>query len=177
MAGADDQDRKAGPLPAAQLFSAAQALGFPPWLDGPEMATPVNATPWQTCLSAVRRGAALAHRAGWTALLCAAVDALACRKVSAVAALVGGSVLDRDAQPRDLDCVIFYAADAAGGDLGWLGAFQQEQQAAGLDLRLVPADADPLILVRAASFFTTLYAASRSGPVPPRGLVLIDCRC
>lgn len=154
----------------------ASARGFPPWLGPIAAATPLNATPYVAALTSLRSGNVLAHRSRLVVALVAALDELRSRSVMPVAALIGGSVLDAAPEPGDLDCVIFYAMKAGDeAPVGWLKEAQSAWRSRGLDARLIPADTDPLMLIKATSFFTSLYARTKTSDRLTRGLVLIDC--
>jgi hypothetical protein len=161
-----------------ESFANAAARGFPPFLGSVQSSTPFNSTPYVAHLRAVAEGRIMSNRAALLRELVVAVDELAVLGLEAVAALLGGSVLGSKPDPADLDCILFYRQRegvAAGAGEG-LAAFQRRMKQRRLDLRLIPADGDPLILIKAVSFFTTLFAQSKNESPIGRGLVLLDCR-
>jgi len=160
-----------------EAFAQAERLHFPQFV-GPEGAsTPINATPYVASLSDLRQKNALKHRGRLMALLVQCVDDLRGRGVDPVAALLGGSAIGPKADPSDLDCVVFYEARRHGiRDFSWMAGFQMSSKAKGLDLRLMPLDGDPILLIKAISFFSTLYVKNAGDNKIIRGLVLVDCR-
>lgn len=93
------------------------------------------------------------------------------------AMLVGGSMLDLNVQaPRDLDAVVFYAAQdgvASPTIAEALSRLTEASKAHGLDLRFVPTDASPLITIKAACYFAMLYASDRADVAARKGALLI----
>ena len=89
------------------------------------------------------------------------------------AVLIGGSFADPKAEnPRDLDTVCFYL----GSDAISMALLKQTAQAAhanGIDMRFVPYDADPAAALKACSFFTLLYARTRSSAEMTKGAILL----
>jgi len=155
-------------------FRAAEAAGFPPFLEGPHRSTAFNASPYSVTLAALAAGQALAGRRVWIDRLIAVLDRLPQSGAEAQFVLLGGSLLDAGADPKDLDCVIFYRS-ATSAPLGDLAALQARACAEGVDARLMPSDGDPLVFARALLFYGMLYSASRDLRLR-RGVVLVDCR-
>lgn len=92
-----------------------------------------------------------------------------------VALLVGGSILvKRNALPKDIDCVFFYSA-ARDADLvpTRLHQLWGEAREASVDVRFVPYDADPLVVLKACSFFSVLYGRTRRSAELSRGSVIV----
>jgi hypothetical protein len=156
-------------------YEEAERRDFPPFILPDGKSTPLNATPYVTTLGALRAGRALAKRRTLIDALIMALAELAARGVEPVAARRGGSAIGPKAHPADLDCVIFYRARDAVPDLGWLPGFQRDAKSRALDMRLVPIDSDPLMVIKYTSFFSTLYAKSSESLTLVRGLVLVDC--
>lgn len=74
--------------------------------------------------------------------------------VAPICLLVGGSFVRAEDEPNDLDGLLVYRLvdrDAARA----LSVLQE--RVPGLDLRIVPGDADPILLLRMSCFFHTLY--------------------
>jgi hypothetical protein len=92
------------------------------------------------------------------------------------AALVGCSFMDEEvSHPRDIDAVWLYRSDASYGvDANGLRQEQLRLKSLGLDVRFIPMDGDPLILIRATAFFTLMYSKRRDSNALTRGMVLID---
>ena len=97
------------------------------------------------------------------------------------AILIGGSFVHPSTPaPRDIDCLMFYRAVAAGAiDARRLGDVQRKAKRMQVDARFIPTDGPVLPLINAVSYFTTLFSMSRSEEAPvqhqTRGLVLLDC--
>ncbi|MBV9371712.1 MAG: hypothetical protein JOZ90_15545 [Alphaproteobacteria bacterium] len=71
--------------------------------------------------------------------------------------LIGGSFADSGRAPRDLDGLVLYSVE----DAARFGAAMEAclgPSTGGADLRYLPADADPVLVVKMISFFTLLYA-------------------
>jgi hypothetical protein len=97
------------------------------------------------------------------------------------AVLVGGSLLDPEvSRPRDLDAVVFYSPQDALAATDLVPALSEAMRAArsrALDLRFVPVDGAPHVLIQAACFFAGLYASDRRPDRPRRGaLLLVETR-
>lgn len=153
-------------------YRVAHAAGFPAFVTSIDDSTPLNATPYVVSLTQFAAGDWSGLRRVLVDALIAAIDALAQWQVRAELILVGGSFLDAATVPRDLDCTIFYTRD--GDARADLAAWQRAQRAHGLDVRLMPLHADPVIVLKTAIYFGVLYTRGR-GPHPQmRGLVLID---
>ena len=158
-------------------FDQAEALGFPPFI-GPERAsTPLNSTPYVAHLDALREGSILSNRAGLTADLIAALDEMPSLGMVAEAVLIGGSAVGPKVDPSDMDCVIFYRRVAESAfSAESLADYQRTLKMRRLDARLIPSDGDMLVMMKALSFFTTLYSKNAGSLEIVRGLILIDCR-
>lgn len=116
----------------------------------------------------------LAQHLGWTPRrqlllqrLSARLDAMRDAGVLPVCALVGGSFAGFGDAPKDLDALILYRA--AGGADAIVAALRPVTD--GLDLRFVPDDADPILLIKMTCFFHTLYQGIDKGNA--RGSVLV----
>jgi hypothetical protein len=102
--------------------------------------------------------------------------------VEIVCAMIGGSFLDADnPAPKDIDAVAFYRLrGGAEVDAAALKALERSAKSDDVDMRFIPADGSPLVLIKCAAFFALLYARGRHrGPRQmdlrsPRGTVLID---
>lgn len=113
------------------------------------------------------------------------IEALGATKASLLsyceirAILIGGSVVRLSAEsPRDCDAVVFYELrESASADeaIAAMSSIVDSARAGGLDLRLIPVDANPADLIKAACYFALLFASERSGCLPKFGsLLLID---
>lgn len=160
-----------------QSFRKAEELDFPTFVTPERQSTPLNATPYVGHLHDVRNGRILTKRRELLAQLIAAVDELREAGIRPIAALLGGSAIGPKPDPSDLDCVLFYEIPSEPAVAVDLAQFQWRYKARRLDLRLIPADGDPLLLIKATSFFTTLYLTEGADQYEiVRGLVLLDCR-
>ncbi|GAB3350515.1 DUF6932 family protein [Lysobacter tyrosinilyticus] len=93
------------------------------------------------------------------------------------ALLVGGSLLDvQNDAPRDFDAVLFYAMRAPADSRQTaqaLAAIAARGKARALDLRFVPTDAGPQVLIKAACYFAMLYSSERDRSEARKGALLI----
>jgi hypothetical protein len=156
-------------------FQEAEARDFPPFLTAERQSTPVNATPYVVSLSDLVAGRALARRKRFVAELAATVEALKGLGAEGVAALLGGSAIGPKPEPGDLDCALFYRWVEGRPVAAALATLQAAAKARGLDLRLLPLDGDPLLLIKTVSFFSMLYSKNEGERTIIRGLVLVDC--
>ena len=91
-----------------------------------------------------------------------------------VAILVGGSFLDvKTESPKDIDCILFYRDFAGNGAATALRQLWEDAKKASVDIRFIPYDSDPLFVLKACSFFTTLYSRTRTSAEISRGTVLL----
>ncbi|MBH1814774.1 hypothetical protein I5W16_11870 [Stenotrophomonas maltophilia] len=179
----------AGPAPAARQTGAAPAgavetpfqrivdAGLPQYMLPITASTPGNASPWLADLAAFQ------HAFGGSALrqvrLVALQRALAdlAQVVQVQCCLVGGSFVDvSNAVPNDLDIVVFYRARA---DVRFepgraLQRLTRKFLLEHIDMRFVPCDAEPWMMVKLTSYFTQLYQSRRPGTeAREHGLVLL----
>jgi hypothetical protein len=151
-------------------------LDFPPFV-GPERgSTPLNATPYLAHISDVQEDGFLSNRVGFIDKLAVGLEQLRAIGATPVAALLGGSAIGPKPDPSDLDCAIFYEVKPGTNPAAQFGALQARFKQSGIDARLMPMDGDPLLLMKAVSFFTTLYCKNAGSLQIVRGLVLLDCR-
>jgi hypothetical protein len=155
----------------------AASRHFPPFVGVERESTPLNATPYIAHLSEAGEAGFLSNRAHFIAELRVGLDRLRQLHANPVAALLGGSAIGAKPDPSDLDCVVFY--EQAGDDplrAGELLGLQRDLKRVRIDVRFVPMDGDPLILLKTMSFFSMLYSKNAGSPEIVRGLVLLDCR-
>jgi hypothetical protein len=155
----------------------AASRHFPPFVSAEKESTPLNATPYIAHLSEAGEAGFLSNRAAFIAELRVGLDRLRQLHARPVAALLGGSAIGAKPDPSDLDCVVFY--EQAGIDairVGELLGLQRDLKRGRIDVRFVPMDGDPLILLKTVSFFSTLYSKHAGSAEIVRGLVLLDCR-
>jgi hypothetical protein len=164
------------PSSAITLLAEAQSKGFPRFLTSVHASNPVNATPYIVPLWRLREADFMSNRRAFLDRLILVLDQLASRDVMPVAVLVGGSVLTAKPDPGDLDAIVFYRLEGNGVQaIATFGEAGAQWRRAGLDLRLIPADGSPLLLIKTVSFFTTLFGCRRDGSPEPGGLLLVDC--
>jgi hypothetical protein len=75
--------------------------------------------------------------------------------------MVGGSFLQPDRIPGDLDCVIFYEIVDCATIGQTLKEFKAKSKERRIDARWIPVDSDPFVAIRSAVFFATLYSRGR----------------
>lgn len=157
-------------------FAAAVRNGLPRFLGKVSESPPGKASPyridesgfWQAFgTSPVRRQLLDALDQALSDMRCI-VDVACC--------LVGGSFVDpQRPDPRDIDMVVFYRAlghsDYEPGHA--LAHLSRKFKLRSIDVRFVPYDAEPWLLVKMASFFTSLYHSDRDPSGHQRGLVLL----
>ena len=155
----------------------AASRHFPPFVGPERESTPLNATPYIAHISEAGEDGFLSNRAAFIDELRVGLDRLRQLNALPVAALLGGSAIGAKANPSDLDCVVFYQQEATAElRSGALLGLQRELKRSRLDVRFVPLDGDPLILLKTISFFSMLYSKNAGSPEIVRGLVLLDCR-
>lgn len=154
-------------------YRVAAGLGFPAFIGSIDDSTPINATPYVVGLEDFLSESLPAPKRALRDALSAALKQLPEIGLQAEIVLIGGSFLQLDATPRDLDCVVFYSrpGEIAGDLAGW----QARQHAHGLDLRLIPIEMDPVMVLKTALFFGALYGIGRGESKALRGLLLVDC--
>lgn len=179
----------AGPAPAARPAGAAPAgavetpfqhivdAGLPQYLLPIAASTPGNASPWLADRAAFERafGGSSLRRLRLAALGRALADLA--QVVQVHCCLVGGSFVDvSNAVPNDLDIVVFYSARA---DVRFepgraLQRLTRKFLLEHIDMRFVPCDAEPWLMVKLTSYFTQLYQSRRPGTdAREHGLVLL----
>ncbi len=127
-------------------------------------------------ISDVQEDGFLSNRAAFLAELSVGLDQLQSIGARPVAVLIGGSAIGPKPNPSDLDCVLFYEVIEGESPSKHLSKLQKQLKSRGIDARLIPIDGDPLLLIKAVSFFTTLYSKNSGSLEIVRGLVLLDCR-
>lgn len=86
--------------------------------------------------------------------------------------LVGGSFIDLDREPRDLDCLALYSIVGTAGSEQLESLLAVGKQGA-IDVRHLPADSDPILLLKAVLFFSELYCRRDPNGSHRRSLLLI----
>lgn len=159
---------------AEEFSREAIANGVPPFIREIHESTVANASPYvisyadfAAAFSGSERRRRLLQELG------VAIDSVRATGAKPIALLVGGSFLIRDLTiPRDLDCVCFYV-DSDAPPAGSLTRACERFRAEGVDMRLVPYDADPLMALKACGFFSVLYGRTRASAALQRGCLLI----
>jgi hypothetical protein len=159
-----------------QLFDQHCGERVPPFPDDIAKCHAFNASPY--LLSLPRFAAGFANGPRRRQLFDALVGALATASdegAEIVAVLVGGSYLVPQAtMPKDLDAIVFYTATPGRSDVAArLRGLWERTKSQSLDLRFIPYDADPVVALKACSFFSLLYARTRASAELSRGAVLI----
>ena len=161
------------------FFDTAADRGFPLFLGHEAASNALNATPYVTGYTEFTKR--LSTWPGRPALL-ESMDRIryeADHHARIVGILIGGSFLDPTRQtPRDLDLLMLY--EARDGDRGESASrlieLRRRARTLDIDVRFIPIDSDPLMLVKIVSYFTTLFNRRKGMDVQVRGLVLLDCR-
>lgn len=154
-------------------YRLAAGLGFPAFIGDISESNPINATPYVVGLGEFLSESLPPAKRALRDALSAALGMLPNLGLQAEIIMIGGSFLRRDSKPRDLDCVVFYSRP---GDLtGDVAAWQAQQKPLGLDLRLIPIEMDPVMVLKTALFFGALYGIDRGGTQVMNGVVLVDC--
>lgn len=154
-------------------FLQAQRLGFPAFIGSIEQSTPLNATPYVVSMAQFDAIDWPLDRRPLLDALKTAVAQLPDNGLRAELILVGGSFLDPRLSPHDLDCALFYSRDT--DCTVNLNLLQEQLRTTGLDIRLLPLDIEPVMVLKMALFFGVLYTRGRGAQPQLRGLVLIDC--
>ena len=154
----------------------AASLDFPPFTTGLRTETPLNSAPYifdlpsfrQTFGSSTRRLAIIES-------FVQALDHLAACGAAWRMVLVGGSFIRPGPDPSDLDGLVVYDIDPArAGAAGCaLQGFAAMTRSWPIDLRLCPADAGPLILVKRSIFFSNLFSYDRQCDRLVRGTLIL----
>lgn len=170
-------------MPAEQLleqlsadYGSAAKIGFPLFPQAIESSTPLNSSPYAISYDHFLRGETVtcARRATLISSFAEVVSRLPTAGIVPVAAIVGGSYLRLDREPRDLDCVIFYRRSVESRPSVSIQHIQNEFKSVDIDARLVPFDASPTLVLKAAMFFGCLYAVDRASGGSSHGCVLIE---
>lgn len=156
-------------------FQIASDNGLPLFQPTVQGSNPINSSPYVIEFADFSEEFG---RSAQRALLISRLDALIAELrrdgIETTACLIGGSMIDRDREPRDLDCAVFYRAAETVSSVGLrLSEIGKQQLAEGIDARFVPVDSDPLIIIKMTSYFTSLYGASRHGSERRLGHVLV----
>jgi hypothetical protein len=160
-----------------QYRNSAERLGFPPFLGEERDSTPLNASPYVAHVDDLREGRFLSTRGPFLREFTAALDAFGRFAVRPVAALLGGSAIGPKPDPGDLDCVVFYEAAGSGPpQVPALREFLARCKLRGVDMRALPIDGDPLLMLKSVAFFSMLFSKNAGDLTIVRGLVLVDCR-
>ncbi len=154
-------------------YLEALERGFPAFVQSIEDSTPINATPYVTTWSDFMRQEFAPPKRALVDALQGAIQELLDSGLRAEILLIGGSFLMSDAVPKDLDCVLYYTCEPET-KIDLLRR-QADFRAVGLDMRLLPIEMDPVMVLKTALFFGVLYTRGREASPQLRGLVLVDC--
>jgi hypothetical protein len=158
-------------------FQRAVDAGLPRFSLPIAESSPGNASPWMVDNAAFQRAfGGNALRRGRLSALQQAFGDLA-QVVDVQCCLVGGSFVDvANAAPNDLDIVVFYRArtEVRFEPGRALQRLTRKFLLDHIDMRFVPCDAEPWLLVKLTSYFTMLYQSRRPGTDDRNhGLVLL----
>lgn len=156
-----------------RAYLRATEKHFPAFLDSIDAGTPLNATPYIVGLTEFLNCDRDLCRARLVAQLDRSLNDLRNMGAQPQIVLVGGGFLGPSEAPKDLDCVVFYECETpvSPGLASWLS----KQQHLGLDMRLIPLDTNPILVLKMALFFGALYGRGRGVAPAMRGLLLVDC--
>jgi hypothetical protein len=161
-------------------YVEALARGFPRFLGKISDSNPLNAAPYvcsyDDLLKDFRK---FPGRENLLRQLSDVLGEVRDKGLSIESMLLGGSFIDvENESPKDLDCVIFYRCTekCALVDIRAIAEAQNEARRRGIDARFIPSDTDPILFVKAVSYFTVLYTASKPERKPALGPLLVDCR-
>jgi hypothetical protein len=159
-----------------QVFDVAICSGLPRFLGKVSESPPDKASPYMTDELGFRQAFDTTPiRRQLLSALDQALSDIRCI-VNLSCCLVGGSFVDpHRPDPRDIDMVIFYRAlDQSKYDPAHaLLHLSRKFKLRSIDTRFVPCDAEPWLVVKMASFFTSLYHSSRDQSNHQRGVVLL----
>ncbi len=170
---------------AYACFDEAAAKGFPAFLTRVADSSPINATPYLQSYADFR-----ARAPEWPGRgeLVARLEQIRAESeqynVIIEAILIGGSFTElTKPAPGDVDCLMLYRQARSGRAIQaeGLADLQRRAKAERVDVRFLPLDSDPLVLVKVLCYFTILYskdkqAAHQADVRVIRGLLLLDCR-
>lgn len=157
---------------SSHFLKQAQS-GLRAYPDGIKASTPFNASPYVASLTDLSALATTQRRSDLLDAFKSSIIEASSIGANVKFALIGGSFLDIDLVPKDMDCVFFYALDGAIGNTEVLSGFQSNWKSKGIDLRFVPVDSDLIVAFKVGIFFSTLYAQSRHNDGLVRGSVLV----
>lgn len=155
-----------------KAYVRAVSEDFPAFLDSIDLSTPLNASPYLVGLTEFVTRQRDPGRDQLVARLQDALNNLRDMGANPQALLIGGSFLDSTQTPHDLDCVVYYESETRPSGLA---RWQLKQHDRGLDLRLVPIDSDPILVLKMTLFFGALYGRGRGALPALRGTLLVDC--
>lgn len=154
-------------------YRNAAEMGFPAFPCSVDDCSPINATPYVSSRTDFFAEDIPPIKRRLRDVLAEALDAMPSIGLTPEIVMIGGSFLVPDAEPKDLDCVVFYSREEASP--ANLPRWQRQWGGRGLDMRLIPIGMDPVMVLKSALFFGALYARNRARPEQARGIVLLDC--
>jgi hypothetical protein len=157
----------------AEAYRRAADLGFPAFIHRIDESTPINATPYVVSLTDFLGEELTPVKRKLRNALASSLAELPAMGLRAEILLIGGSFLALESVPNDLDCVLYYSRRTPPSTD--LALWQAKRRALGIDLRLVPIEMEPVMVLKTAIFFGVLYAGGRAVHPELRGVVLVDC--
>ncbi|MBV8686999.1 MAG: hypothetical protein JOZ90_15540 [Alphaproteobacteria bacterium] len=135
--------------------------------------TTLNSSPYIMSLQRVARAfGRTSRRRGLLDALRGALARAAALGVDSRMILLGGSFVHSEAEPSDIDGLLFYALPEQRSEAG-LHRWRRELAGQPLDLQFCPVDVDPLVLVKRAIFFSNHFSYDRQAQGLIRGTVLV----
>lgn len=159
-------------------YERAVPKGFPMFSTHERKSTPFNSAPYVVKYSRfLNQAGAWPGRAELLFALQACLDEAKSLQIMIHALLLGGSFLDlQNPHPKDIDCVWLYRSRAGNGnEVEILIELQNGFKQRGVDMRFIPIDADPLLLVKTLGFFAILYAKKKGENCFSCAPVIVDC--
>lgn len=159
-------------------FDAACLQGFPAFISPERSSTPFNSSPYVVSYDRLRSvGKSWSGRATLLEALDAAWNRAKRSGIIVDAILIGGSFTAlANPAPKDIDSVWMYRAPGDTIDVAQLRELQASFKEMGVDARFIPIDGDPIVLLKAISFFSLLFSKREGSALIERGLFLVDCR-
>lgn len=162
----------------ADSYRAARAGGFPAFAADIHQSNNMNSSPYVTDLDGFIRDFSQddTRKRMMGDFLSILNECQGCG-IKILSIMIGGSFIRHAASvPKDLDGVLFYAVQDERADIPAFAGIIANAKSHGMDLRAIPVDVDPNLLIRAAAFFAMLYSVDRSNAESRRGVVLIQMK-
>ena len=154
----------------------AANLNYPPFTSGLRTETPLNSAPYLFDMTDFRQTFGTCDRRREILESCdKALAYLGANGVVWRILLAGGSFVRSSGVPSDLDGLLIYTIEPhrSAQAIAALRDFGSVMRGQPIDLRLCPADADPIVLVKRSIFFSNLFSYDRARDVLVHGTVMV----